>query len=142
MWVASEVGLARLPREKVLQVGLARLPREKVLQVGLARLPREKVLQVGLARLPREKVLQVGYTRLAVTSTAMTAKIPSLHHFFWRPRAPQVRGRRIFRPHLRPLRVVAMPGARFEIAELLVLYQIELAEQFGDQSIRAAVIGE
>jgi hypothetical protein len=34
MWVASEVGLARLPREKVLQVGLARLLREKVLQVG------------------------------------------------------------------------------------------------------------
>src|SRR5262249_1735753 len=72
----------------------------------------------------------------------MTAKRPSLHHFFWRAWAPQVRGRGVFRPHLRPLRVVAMPGTRFEIAELLVLYQIELGEQFGDQSVRAAVIGK
>src|SRR5689334_23787434 len=81
-------------------------------------------------------------TWMAGTSPAMTAKRPSLHHFFRRARAPQVRGRRIFRPHLRPLRVVAMPGARLEIAELFVLHQIEFAKQLGDQSIRAAVIGE
>ena len=35
-----------------------------------------------------------------------------------------------------------MPRPRLEVAELLVLHQIELAKQFGDETIRAAVIGK
>src|SRR6516164_10830403 len=44
-------------------------------------------------------------------------------------------------PGLRPLRRVLMPGPRLEIAELLVLHLIELAEQFDHLIVRIAVIG-
>src|SRR5271166_1350843 len=44
-------------------------------------------------------------------------------------------------PGLRPLRRVLVPGPRLEIAELLVLHLIELAEQFDHLIVGIAVIG-
>src|SRR5215472_2284275 len=44
-------------------------------------------------------------------------------------------------PGLRPLRRVLMPRPRLEIAELLVLHLVELAEQFDHLIVRIAVIG-
>ena len=64
------------------------------------------------------------------------------HHLVRRHRAPQIRGLRRFRPCLRPLWVVAMPGLGVEIAERLVLHLVELGEQLRDQPVRAAMVGE
>src|SRR3954453_11324866 len=68
-------------------------------------------------------------------------RAPSLHHLLRRQNAPEIGRRGILRPHLRPLRAVAVPGPRLEIAELLVDL-VELREQLGDQPVGPAVIGE
>src|SRR5690348_7225706 len=51
-----------------------------------------------------------------------------LHHFVGRHDAPQIRSRRVLFPHFRPLRIVAVPRPRLEIAELLV-HAIKLGER-------------
>src|SRR5690242_2056105 len=55
-------------------------------------------------------------------------------------RTPDVARHR--RPHLRLLRLVAMPRPRIEIAERLVQHLVELGEQLDDLVVRVAVIGE
>src|ERR1051325_2048714 len=67
---------------------------------------------------------------------------PLFHHLLRRPGPPQVCRGRVLRPHLRPLRIVAMPRPGIEIAERLVLHLVEFGKQLGDQSVRAAMIGE
>src|SRR5438876_8542787 len=64
------------------------------------------------------------------------------HHFVGWHRAPQVRGLRRLRPGLRTLRVIPMPWPRLEVAERFIFHQVELGEELGDHSVRAAVIGE
>src|ERR1700685_3926460 len=63
-----------------------------------------------------------------------------MHLVAWHD-APEIGGGRILGPHLRALRIVAVPRPRLEIAELLV-HAVELGEQFGDQAGRTAMIGE
>src|SRR5580700_5626836 len=65
----------------------------------------------------------------------------SVMHLVARHDAPEIGGGGILGPHLRALRIVAVPWPRLEIAELLV-HTVELGEQFGDQAGRAAMIGE
>src|ERR1700737_3430242 len=65
--------------------------------------------------------------------------IHSFHHFFRRHDAPQVSGGWILGPNLGLLRVVAVPGARLEIAELLV-HAVELSKGLGNETCRAAMI--
>src|SRR5579872_1120259 len=50
-----------------------------------------------------------------------------LEHLVSRHDAPQIRGGRVVGPHLRTLRVIAMPWPRLEIAELLV-HPVKLGE--------------
>src|SRR4051812_1132790 len=62
-------------------------------------------------------------------------------HLFGRHDTPIIRGARVLLPDLRLLRPVAVPGPWLEMAERLV-HLVELREQFGDQPVRCAVIGE
>src|SRR6478736_1935984 len=62
-------------------------------------------------------------------------------HFLCRHNTPVIRSVRVLGPDLRLLRPVAMPRPRLEMAELFV-HLVELREQFGDQPVRRAVIGE
>src|SRR5262249_59166637 len=52
-----------------------------------------------------------------------------------------IRCRWILRPHLRSLRIVAVPRPRLKITKLLI-HAVKLGESLGDQSIRRAMIGE
>src|SRR5689334_1418144 len=61
------------------------------------------------------------------------------HEIRGRRRAPDV-GRRTRLPDFRALRTVAMPGARLEVAQLLILHLVELAEQLDHLIIRLAII--
>src|SRR5437868_6141514 len=80
--------------------------------------------------------------RLSLQQNSRGQKAPALFvHLVARHDAPQVCRLRILRPYLRPLRPVAMPRPRLEIAELLV-HAVELGERFGDQSGRTTVVGE
>src|SRR5215472_6344499 len=65
----------------------------------------------------------------------------SVMHLVRRHDAPEIRRRRVLGPHFRPLRIVAMPRPRLEIAELLV-HAVELGEGLGDHAVRRAVVGE
>src|SRR5437899_3081764 len=56
-------------------------------------------------------------------------------------RAPDVT-RRVAAPDLGPLRAIAMPGARIEIAERFIHHLVELGEQLDDLVVGVAVIGE
>src|ERR1700678_1399079 len=73
--------------------------------------------------------------------TPRLARSLLLHHLVARHDAPQIRSRRVLLPHLRPLRIVAVPRPRLEIAEFLV-HAVELGKSFGNQAIRRAVIGK
>src|SRR5918994_1392590 len=44
-------------------------------------------------------------------------------------------------PHLRPLRMVAVPRPRIEVAERLVEHLVELGEQLDDLIVRIAMVG-
>src|SRR4051794_24852053 len=57
-----------------------------------------------------------------------------------RRRPPDVARHR--HPNFRPLRLVAVPRPRIEVAERLVHHLVELGEQLDDLVVRVAVIGE
>src|SRR6201987_5474933 len=65
----------------------------------------------------------------------------SVMHLVARHDAPEIGGRGVLGPYFRPLRMVAVPRPRLEIAELLV-HAVELGECLGDQAVRRAVIGK
>src|SRR5262245_22207769 len=67
------------------------------------------------------------------------ALIPVAMKVLGRRRAPH--GRLAGRPHLGPLRLVVMPGARLEVAELLVEHLIHFAEEFDHVVVVIAVVG-
>jgi hypothetical protein len=46
------------------------------------------------------------------------------HHLITGQDAPKIGGRRVLRPHLRPLRIIAMPRARLEVAERFVVHPV------------------
>src|SRR5262245_23031358 len=54
-------------------------------------------------------------------------------------RPPIVR-RRVVAPHLRPLRAVLMPRPRLEIAELLVVHQVDVGEELDGDAVGILVI--
>src|SRR5438045_1708817 len=56
--------------------------------------------------------------------------------------APHVRGRAARLPNLGALRPIRVPGSRLEIAERLILHQIELGEKLDDLIVRVAMIDE
>ena len=47
-----------------------------------------------------------------------------LHHLITGQDAPKIGGRRVLRPYLRPLRIIAMPRARLEVAERFVVHPV------------------
>src|SRR5262245_3028282 len=92
----------------------------------------------------------------AVASAAMGLH-PGAPQAPWRPSTPRVDASRLRavkvrlrrrtpdaglarRPQLGPLRRVAVPRARFEIAQLLILHLVELAEEFDDLLILVAMV--
>jgi Transposase DDE domain len=46
------------------------------------------------------------------------------HHLITGQDAPKIGGRRVLRPHLRPLRIITMPRARLEVAERFVVHPV------------------
>src|ERR1700734_3536136 len=55
--------------------------------------------------------------------------------------APEIGGSGVLGPYFRTLRIVAVPRPRLEVAEIFV-HAVELGEQLGDETGRAAVISE
>src|SRR5262249_10846915 len=90
---------------------------------AVAAVPKTAASNVAASR----RIAPLIFSNMA-SSQILSLETQLLHHFLRRHRPPQITSRWILGPDLRPLRIVAMPWMRLEIAERLVLHLIEFGK--------------